>query len=237
MQLGNVVSVREDAAPEALYHYDRMRAVTISAGLAEGFSLGEALDYLSRTARESLPGMTRFAYAGESKEFFESRASLHVTFGLAILIVYLVLSAQFESFLSPVVILLTVPPAVMGGLLALLLSDGTLNIYSQIGLIILIGLVTKNAILIVEFANQLRGRGMEARQAIVEAATLRFRPIIMTTGATILGALPLALATGAGAAGRRHIGLVLIGGLLISTLLSLFLVPTVYRLLARDPAK
>jgi multidrug efflux pump len=181
--------------------------------------------------------MTRFAYAGESKEFFESRASLHVTFGLAILIVYLVLSAQFESFLSPVVILLTVPPAVMGGLLALLLSDGTLNIYSQIGLIILIGLVTKNAILIVEFANQLRGRGMEARQAIVEAATLRFRPIIMTTGATILGALPLALATGAGAAGRRHIGLVLIGGLLISTLLSLFLVPMVYRLLARDPAK
>jgi multidrug efflux pump len=237
MQLGNVVSVREDAAPEALYHYDRMRAVTISAGLAEGFSLSEALDYLSRTARESLPGMMRFAYAGESKELFESRASLHVTFGLAILIVYLVLSAQFESFLSPVVILLTVPPAVMGGLLALLLSDGTLNIYSQIGLIILIGLVTKNAILIVEFANQLRDRGMEARQAIVEAATLRFRPIIMTTGATILGALPLALATGAGAAGRRHIGVVLIGGLLISTLLSLFLVPMVYRLLARDPAK
>ncbi|MEX5280483.1 MAG: efflux RND transporter permease subunit [Nitrospiraceae bacterium] len=230
MPLGNVVSVREDATPEALHHYDRMRAVTISAGLAEGFSLGEALDYLNRTAKESLPRMMRFAYAGESKEFLESRASLHVTFGLAILVVYLVLSAQFESFLSPLVILLTVPPAVMGGLLALAFTGGTLNIYSQIGLIILIGLVTKNAILIVEFANQLRGRGMAAREAIVEAATLRFRPIIMTTAATILGALPLALATGAGAAGRRHIGLVLVGGLALSTLLSLFLVPTVYRL-------
>ena len=179
----------------------------------------------------------RLAFAGQSQQYLETSTGVGITFGLAILIVFLVLAGQFESFVHPLIIMLSVPLAIAGAVYSLGLAGLSLNIYSQIGLIILIGLVTKNAILIVEFANQLRSRGMEVRQAIVEAASLRFRPIIMTTAATILGALPLALATGAGAAGRRHIGLVLVGGLVISTLLSLFLVPTVYRLLARDPSK
>jgi len=184
-------------------------------------------------ARKHLPPGASISYAGESKEFKESSGNVYVTFILALLVIYLVLAAQFESFTHPVTILLSVPPAVAGALLALALCHGTMNIYSQIGLMILIGLVTKNAILIVEFANQLLREGMAAGSAIVEASVLRLRPIVMTTVATILAALPLALATGAGAAGRRHIGLVVIGGLLVSTLLTLFLVPVVYTLLAR----
>ena len=158
---------------------------------------------------------------------------MYMTFILALPVIYLVMAAQFESFIHPMTILLSVPPAIAGAMLALLVSQGTLNIYSQIGFMILIGLVTKNAILIVEFANQLRRDGMEAASAIVEASALRLRPILMTTVATILAALPLALATGAGTAGRRHIGLVVIGGLVVSTLLTLFLVPVCYSLLSR----
>ncbi len=167
-------------------------------------------------ARKHLPPGASISYAGESKEFKESSGNVYVTFILALLVIYLILAAQFESFTHPVTILLSVPPAVAGALLALALCHGTMNIYSQIGLMILIGLVTKNAILIVEFANQLLREGMAAGSAIVEASVLRLRPIVMTTVATILAALPLALATGAGAAGRRHIGLVVIGGLLVS---------------------
>lgn len=234
VQLSNLVTVRQQAAPEFLHHYNRMRAVTISAGLANGFTLGEALDYLDDVAKDMLaPGM-RTSYAGESKEFKEATGGLYLTFVLALLIIYLVLAAQFESFVHPITILLAVPPAVTGALIALKMAHGTLNIYSQIGMVILIGLVSKNAILIVEFANQLRKRGMDTMAAVVDAATLRLRPILMTTTATILGALPLVLATGAGAAGRRQIGLVVIGGLLVSTLLSLFLVPIVYSMLARN---
>jgi multidrug efflux pump len=153
-----------------------------------------------------------------------------------LLVIYLILAAQFESFRHPVTVLVSVPPALAGALLALTLSQGTMNIYSEIGLMILIGLVTKNAILIVEFANQLCDRGMDLRSAVIEASALRLRPIIMTTAATILAAFPLALATGAGAAGRRHIGLVVIGGLLLSTVLTLFFVPAVYSILVRTSA-
>ena len=232
VQLNNVVTVKEVPAPEALNHFDRMRAVTIGAGLADGFTLGQALHYLDETSREIIkPGM-RTAYAGESKTFAESNRNLYLTFVLALAVIFLVLAAQFESFRHPWTILLAVPPALSGAVLSLTAIDGTLTIYSQIGLVILIGLVTKNSILIVEFANQLRGRGFDVHQAVIEAAALRLRPILMTTCATILGALPLALATGAGAAGRRQIGAVLIGGLLVSMLVTLILVPAGYTILS-----
>jgi multidrug efflux pump len=232
VQLNNIVTVKEVPAPQALNHFDRMRAVTVSAGLANGFTLGQALRYLDETSRDVIkPGM-RTAYAGESKMFAESNRNLYVTFVLALAVIFLVLAAQFESFRHPWTILLAVPPALSGSLLSLAAIDGTLTIYSQIGLIMLIGLVTKNAILIVEFANQLRDRGLDVSRAVIEAAALRLRPILMTTCATILGALPLALATGAGAAGRRQIGVVLIGGLVVSTLVTLILVPAGYRILS-----
>ena len=232
-QLSNLVTVREEPAPESLQHVDRMRAVTISAGLSEGFTLGQALAYLDRTAHDMLLPNMRTSYAGESKTFVESNTNMYLTFALALAVIFLVLSAQFESFRHPFTILMAVPPAVSGALLALAVTRGTLTIYSQIGLIILIGLVTKNAILIVEFANQLRDRGVDLVDAVIEAATLRLRPILMTTCATILGTLPLVLATGAGAAGRRQIGIVLVGGLVVSTLVTLFLVPAAYAIVSR----
>ncbi|MGC4097084.1 MAG: efflux RND transporter permease subunit [Nitrospira sp.] len=232
VQLNNIVTTKEVPVPQALNHFDRMRAVTVSAALTEGFTLGQALNYLDEAAKDLIkPGM-RTDYAGESKTFAENNRNMYMMFGLALAVIFLVLAAQFESFRHPWTILLTVPPALSGSLLSLAAIDGTLTIYSQIGLVILIGLVTKNAILIVEFANQLRARGLDVSQAIIEAAALRLRPILMTTCATILGALPLALATGAGAAGRRQIGVVLIGGLLVSTLVTLILVPAGYRILA-----
>lgn len=230
--LSNLVTLSETVAPKQLNHYEKLRAATISAGLGPGVTLGQATDALESIIRKHLPAGASISYAGETKEFKESSGNLHMTFVLALLVVYLILAAQFESFRHPITVLLSVPPAMAGALLALLLFKGTLNIYSEIGLMILIGLVTKNAILIVEFANQLRHEGRSVRLAIVEAAVLRMRPIIMTTMATILAALPLALASGAGAAGRWHIGLVVINGLVLSTLLTLFLVPVVYTLLA-----
>jgi multidrug efflux pump len=232
-QLGNMIRVREEPVPESLNHVDRMRAITISAGLADGFTLGQALAYLDGAAKDVLLSSMRTSYAGESKTFMESKTNLYVTFALALLVVYLVLSAQFESFRHPFTILLAVPPAVSGALLSLAATGGSLSIYSQIGMIILIGLVTKNAILMVEFANQLRVRGLQATEAVIEAATMRLRPILMTTTATILGALPLAIATGAGAVARRQIGMVLIGGLVISTIVTLFLVPAAYTIFSR----
>ena len=171
---------------------------------------------------------------GVSREFRESGAALYVTFLLALAFIYLVLAAQFESFRSPLVIMLTVPLAMTGALAALTLKGFTLNVYSQIGLVMLIGLITKNGILIVEFANQLRGRGMARIEAVIESSTLRLRPILMTSGATVLGALPLALAAGAGAEARQTIGWVVVGGLLLGTLFTLFIIPTAYALLAGE---
>ncbi len=226
--LSNLVRLRETVAPKQLNHYEKLRAVTISAGVGTDSTLSRSIESLEQTIRKRLPAGGSISYAGESKEFKESSGNLHVTFLLALLVVYLILAAQFESFIHPITVLVSVPPALAGALLALLLFGGTVNIYSEIGLMILIGLVTKNAILIVEFANQLQHDGRAPRLAIVEAAALRLRPIVMTTLSTILAALPLALATGAGAAGRWHIGLVVINGLMLSTLLTLFLVPVVY---------
>ena len=232
VQLHNLVTVEETVVPSELYHTDKMRSATITAGVASGYTLGEALAFLENVARDVLPPGVRNSYGGESRELKEAAGALTATFVLAFLVIYLVLAAQFESFVHPFIILFSVPPAVVGALLTLLIFGGSLNLYSQIGLIMLVGLVSKNAILIVDFANQLRTRGMAVSEAVVEAAALRLRPILMTTLATILGAVPLALASGPGAAGRRQIGYVIVGGMMLSTVLTLFIVPAVYRWLS-----
>ena len=231
--LNNLITTNETAAPKELNRFDRMRSVTISASLAPGYSLGEALDYLDNLALTSLPPEARISYAGQSREFRDSSSSLMITFGLALLVVFLVLAAQFESFVHPIIIMLSVPLAITGALATLFFTGITLNVYSQIGLVMLIGLVAKNAILIVEFANQLREQGRSIRDAVKESAAARLRPILMTTIATVFGAMPLALATGAGAESRASIGWVIVGGVTFSTILSLFIVPALYDLLAR----
>jgi multidrug efflux pump len=233
VQLANLVRVHETVAAKELNHFNRQRAAIISANIAPGYTLGEALEYMDRAAAEILPASARTELDGVSREFRESGASLVFAFALALVFIYLMLSAQFESFVSPFVIILTVPLAALGALLALLLTGGTLNVYSKVGLVMLIGLITKHGILIVEFANQLRERGMGRAEAVIEAASLRLRPILMTTGAMVLGAVPLALATGAGAEARQPIGWVIVGGLTIGTLFTLYVIPTAYLLLAR----
>ncbi|HXV07339.1 MAG TPA: efflux RND transporter permease subunit [Burkholderiales bacterium] len=237
-QLSNLVSVRETVAPKELNHYNKQRAAIINGNVAEGFSLGEVLDFVDKTVKEELPADQVTDLDGESREFREAGAEATVVLVLAVIFIYLVLSAQFESFVSPLVIMFTVPLAWAGAMLAMWLNlkfgtGGTLNIYSRIGLVMLVGLITKHGILIVEFSNQLRRRGMEKFEAVIEASTLRLRPILMTTAAMVLGALPLALSTGAGAEARRAIGWVIVGGLLLGTLLTLFVVPAVYSLLVR----
>ena len=231
--LSNLVTLNEAAGPKELNRFDRMRSVTISASLAPDYTLGEALDYMDGLGRARLPLEARITYDGQSREFRESSSSLALTFLLAVVIIYLVLGAQFESFIHPFIILLSVPLAVTGALGTLLLMGITLNVYSQIGMVMLIGLVAKNAILIVEFSNQLREQGADIREAVMRASMARFRPILMTTISTVCGAIPLALATGAGAESRASIGWVVIGGVSFSTVLSLFIVPVLYLLLAR----
>jgi multidrug efflux pump len=232
--LSNLVSVSETVAPKELNHFNRQRAAIISANIAPGYTLGEALAFMDQAAAEALPPRTRTALDGQSREFVESSQTLLITFALALVFIYLVLAAQFESFVSPFVIMLTVPLAATGALLALKLTGGTLNVYSQIGLVMLVGLITKHGILLVEFANQLRERGREKVEAVIEAASLRLRPILMTTAAMVLGAVPLAIATGAGAESRSPIGWVIVGGLLLGTLLTLYVIPVAYTLLTRN---
>lgn len=233
LQLANLVRIDEKVAPKELNHFNRLRSATISANIAPGYSLGEALDFMEQSAAEVLTEGAQTALDGQSREFRESGVALYLTFVLALAFIYLVLAAQFESFVDPFVIMLTVPLAITGALLALKLSGGTLNVYSQIGMVMLVGLITKHGILIVEFANQLQAQGRDLRAAVVEAATLRLRPILMTTAAMVLGALPLALASGAGAESRQQIGWVIVGGLLLGTLLTLFVIPSVYTLVSR----
>lgn len=230
--LSNLVAIEETVAPKELNHFNRQRAAIISANIAPGYTLGDALTFMDQAAKESLPANFQTTLDGQSREFRESGKTLLVTFGLALVFIYLVLAAQFESFRGPLVIMLTVPLAMTGALLALKLTGGTLNVYSQIGLIMLVGLITKHGILIVEFANQLREQGRTIRDAVVEAAGLRLRPILMTTAAMVLGAVPLAIATGAGAESRSPIGWVIVGGLLLGTLLTLFVIPVAYTLLS-----
>jgi multidrug efflux pump len=232
VQLANVIRVQETVAPKELNHYNRVRAARITASLVPGVSLGQALDDLDRVATTLPPGIKR-EFAGQSLEYKTSSSALYFMFLLAVVFIYLVLAAQFESFVHPFTILLSVPLAVFGALVTLWLFGETLNIYSQIGLIMLIGLVTKNSILIVEFANQLREQGESTTRAVVQAAVIRLRPILMTSLATIFGVLPIALGLGAGAESRRPLGLAVVGGMLFSTFLTLVLVPVVYTLLSR----
>ncbi len=233
VQLSNLLNVEETVAPRELNHFNQMRAATITANIAPGYALGEAIAFLEETAARVLPSVAQYDFNGQSREFKTSRADMILTFVLALFFIYLVLAAQFESFVDPFVIMLTVPLSMTGALLALKLSGGTLNVYSQIGLVTLVGLITKHGILIVEFANQLQDVGKSKIDAVVDAATLRLRPILMTTGAMVLGALPLALGSGAGAESRSQIGWVIVGGLLLGTCLTLFVVPTAYSFLAR----
>ncbi|QEW06293.1 efflux RND transporter permease subunit [Nitrincola iocasae] len=232
IQLGNLITVEETVAPRELNHFDKLKAVKIESMLAPDYSLGDALDYLEASLAEIAPDAL-FDYAGQSREFRESANTMQVTFILSLIFIFLVLAAQFESFKNPLIIMLAVPPALAGGLIALFYSGGSLNIYSQIGLITLVGLVTKHGILIVEFANQLQDKGMELKEAIIEAASLRLRPILMTTGATVLGTLPLALAVGAGAESRHQIGWVIVGGMMLGTVLTLFVIPTIYSIFGK----
>jgi len=232
--LSALVTVRESVSPRELNHFGQRRSASITANLAPDYSLGQALTFLDQSAAKVLkPGYTT-DLNGTSREFRSSRGALAIVFVLALLFIFLVLAAQFESFVDPFVIMLSVPLSMIGALLALKWSGGSLNVYSQIGLITLVGLITKHGILIVEFTNQLRGQGMEMIEALVKASTQRLRPILMTTGAMVLGALPLAFSTGAGAESRTQIGWVIVGGMSLGTLLTIFVVPTMYTLFARQ---
>jgi len=229
--LSSFVSLTESAAPQTLNRFDRLRSITIQSALRPGTSIGEALAVLEQIVHDNLPAEARIGYAGQSKDFRESSSAIYVTFGMALLVVFLVLAAQFESWINPFIIMLTVPLAVTGGLAALALTGQSLNIYSQIGMILLIGLMTKNGILIVEFSNQLRERGYSVRDAVIEASVLRLRPILMTSIAMIGGAIPLAWSSGAGAEARNAIGTVIVGGVTLSTLLTVLVVPSIYLLI------
>ncbi|NHI00098.1 efflux RND transporter permease subunit [Oceanimonas sp. MB9] len=233
VSLDNLVSLQEQGAPGSLNHYNRKKAITLSANLVGSYSLGEALDYLDGLVRDNLPDAATVDYKGESLEYRTNQGDVAFVFGLALVVVFLILAAQFESFVHPFIVLLTVPLGLLGGLLALYLSGMSLNAYSQIAMVMLIGLVTKNGILIVEFANQLRDKGLEFDKALTEAAVRRLRPILMTAFTTVAGAVPLILASGAGAESRQAVGLVVFGGVALATLLTLFIVPAMYRMLAR----
>ena len=232
IQLDNVVQLEETVAPPQLYRYNRFNSATISAGLAPGYSLGQGIDEMDRIAKATLDETFRTAHEGESRNFRESSSSLLFAFVLALLLIILILAAQFESFKDPFIIMFTVPLAIGGALLFMWIAGVTMNIYSQIGLIMLIGLVAKNGILIVEFANQRQNAGMDKFEAIQGASVLRLRPILMTSASTILGLLPLVFASGEGANGRIAMGIAVVGGMLISTLLTLFVVPAMYMYIA-----
>jgi multidrug efflux pump len=230
--LSNLITTQDTAGAATYNRFDRMRAITISAGLAADYRLGEALSYLERVVEEELPPSARLSFTGQSREFMDSAGELYTSFALAVVVVYLVLAAQFESWIHPLVIMTAVPLAIFGALAALAAFGYSLNIYTQIGIIMLIGLAAKNGILIVEFANQRRDAGAAFSAALIEAAQVRLRPILMTSIATVAGVAPLMLATGAGAEARSNLGLVVFWGVLFSTFLTLFIVPAFYALLA-----
>jgi len=234
IQLDNLVNVVEQSSPPQLYHYNRYKAATVSAGLATGKTIGDGIDEMRRIQKKVLDDSFSADLGGPSRDFAESSSNTSFAFFLALVLIYLVLAAQFESFIDPIIIMFTVPLALAGALISLWYFDQTLNIFSQIGIIVLLGLVTKNGILIVEFANQKRAQGLPKMQAVKEAAVSRLRPIMMTSMATILGALPIALALGAGAKSRTSMGMVIIGGLLFSGFLTLYVIPVVYQFLSRN---
>jgi len=231
VQLDAIVKVQEGAGPRQLNHFNRMRSSTMSASLAPGFTLGEALDSLRALSKEVLPAGSNVALAGESREFEESGGALYFAFLLALVVVFMVLASQFESLIHPFTVLLAVPLAVSGALFTLYFANSTINLYSQIGMILLIGLVTKNSILLVEYANQLKEQGLSSFEAVLRSGRIRLRPILMTSVATIVGAVPIALGLGAGSLSRRPLGYAIVGGVFFSTVLTLFLVPVAYVLL------
>ena len=237
VQLSNIVSARVTVAPRDLRRFNQLRAITIEANLAPGYTLGEAIAAVNQAAAEVLPQDTLTDLTGQAREFRDASSNLALVFLMALAFIYLVLAAQFESFRDPVMIMVSVPLSMTGALLALWLTGGTLNVYSQIGLVTLIGLITKHGILIVDFANKLQQEGVERTAAIIEASRLRLRPILMTTAAMVLGAIPLAIATGAGAESRQQIGWVIVGGMSLGTLLTLFVVPCVYAVMGWRPRK
>ncbi len=232
--LSSLVQFEERGTSATLNRFNRLRSVTITANIAPGYTLGDVLTYLEETAAQELPATARIDYKGESREFKDASSALIFVFGLALLVVYLVLAAQFESFVHPTVIMLTVPLALAGALIGLFLTNQTLNVYSQIGIVMLIGIAAKNGILIVEFANQLRDAGREFREAIIEASQIRLRPVLMTSIAAIVGAIPLILGVGAGAEARVILGIVIFFGVTFATLFSLVVVPVFYELLAKN---
>lgn len=234
IQLDNVISVMERSSPPQLYHYNRYQSATVSAGLAPGKTIGDGIKEMKKIEAQELDDSFVTSLTGPSRDFSESSSNILFAFFLALLLIYLFLAAQFESFIEPFIIMLTVPMALAGALFSLWYFNQTLNIFSQIGMIMLIGLVTKNGILIIEFANQLRDKGMKVKEAVIEASTARLRPILMTSLATALGALPIALSLGAGSKSRVGMGIVVIGGLLLSMVFSLYVIPAIYSFFVRD---
>ncbi|MEQ9447425.1 MAG: efflux RND transporter permease subunit, partial [Rhodospirillaceae bacterium] len=232
--LSSFVTIEELAGSNSLNRYNRMRSITITANAVPGYPMGQAVEDIERMTQELLPDTGRISWRGEAEELQESSALIYLSFGLALIVVFLVLAAQFESFIHPVIIMMTVPLAMAGAMAGLLLAGQSFNIYSQIGVIVLIGLAAKNGILIVEFTNQLRDAGMEFREALVEAATIRLRPIIMTALATVMGAVPLIISAGAGYEGRRAIGVVIFFGVAFASFITLLVVPAFYQLMARN---
>lgn len=230
--LDAVTKIEEVASSIRLAHYNKQKSVTITANLLDGYTLGEALDFLEQKAVEILPSDISISYSGESKDYKENQSSVAIVFALALLVAYLVLAAQFESFINPLVVMLTVPMGVFGGFLGLFIMNQGMNIYSQIGMIMLIGMVTKNGILIVEFANQLRDKGVEFEKAIIDASARRLRPIMMTAFTTLAGSIPLIISTGAGYESRVAVGTVILFGMGFATLVTLFVIPAMYRLIS-----
>jgi len=228
-----MVSIKESSSPPQLYHFNRYMSATVSAQLAPGKTIGEGIAAMEEIADKTLDDSFTTALSGASRDFAESSSSLAFAFGLALLLVYLILSAQFESFRDPLIIMITVPLAIAGAVFSLWYFNQTLNIFSQIGIIMLIGLVTKNGILIVEFANKLREKGVAKSDAILQASVGRLRPILMTSLATSLGALPIAISLGAASQSRMGMGIVVIGGLLCSLLLTLFVIPSMYSYISK----
>jgi multidrug efflux pump len=234
VQLDNLVKLSDRSTPPQLFRYNRYVSATVSADPAEGFTIGDGIEAMDRIADDVLDDSFSTALAGVSKEYAESGSSIVFAFLLALVLVFLILAAQFESWLDPLVVMFTVPLALTGAVISLWLGDHTLNIFSNIGIIVLIGLVTKNGILIVEFANQRKEHGLSKYDAVIDAATQRLRPILMTTLAMVLGTLPIALGLGAAAKSRIPMGIVIIGGLLFSLILTLYVVPALYSYMSRE---
>jgi multidrug efflux pump len=237
ISLDNLVTISEETTPPTIYHFNRYKSATVSAGLAPGYTLGDGIKEMESIADRLLDESFATSLTGSSRDFQDSSSNTSFAFILALVLIFLVLAAQFESFIDPLVIMVTVPLAIAGAVLSLWIFDQTLNIFSQIGMIMLIGLVTKNGILIVEFANQKRKEGFNKVEAVTEAATARLRPILMTSLAMALGALPIALSLGAAATSRIPLGIVIVGGIMFSLVLTLFVIPAMYSYLSRKKGK